>query len=452
MSIIDAETFRRLAAARVPRYTSYPTAPNFSPAFEEGTYRAWLAALDPAHPLSLYLHIPFCLSLCWYCGCFTKIPARFQSVEFYVAALCAEIDLITNALPGRMRVRHVHWGGGTPTSIGPELFTHVTDILRDRFDIDFDSEHAIEIDPRRLDASLADALARSGINRASLGVQTFDPAVQRAINREQSFEQTRAAADMLRDRGIRQINIDLVYGLPHQTVTSCVGTIERVLKLEPGRIAVFGYAHVPTIKRHQRNIDEATLPDETERQDQAGTIADMLSRAGYVRVGLDHFALPDDELARRLRERTLRRNFQGYTADQADALIGLGASAIGALPQGYVQNTPRLGDYHDHVMSHTLPIARGIAPTSEDRFRRDIIANLMCYLRADLDAIASCHNVDPALDLARGRLADLTERGVACWDGNCLIVPEQHRALTRLVAATFDTYLDPAEGRHSVAV
>lgn len=449
---IDLETFRRIAAERVPRYTSYPTAPHFSPAFEEATYRQWLAVIEPSQAVSLYLHIPFCESLCWYCGCFTKIPARFQSIEFYVAVLCAEIDLVAEALPGRVPVRHLHWGGGTPTILGPELFAHVTKMLQTRFDVEAEAEHAIEIDPRRLDAVMAAALARAGVNRVSLGVQTFDPAVQNAIHRTQSFEQTQQAADILRDSGIRHLNVDLIYGLPHQTVSSCAATVDRVLELEPDRVAAFGYAHVPTVKPHQRNIDEAALPGEAARQDQAQTIADMLTRAGFVRIGIDHFALPDDELARRLRDRTLRRNFQGYTADQAEALIGIGASAIGALPQGYVQNTPRLADYHDLVMSGALPVARGIALTADDRFRRDVIAELMCYLRADIDTIAARHNVDSTLPEIRRRLAELTRHGVACWDGNRLVVPEMHRALARVVAAAFDVYLDPAVHRHSVAV
>ena len=450
---MDAEVRRQFAGARVPRYTSYPTAPHFSDAIGEAAYRQWLAAVDPAAPLSLYLHVPFCRSLCRYCGCFTKITGRSEPIAHYLAALGAEIDLVADALPGRMHLTHVHWGGGTPTIIGADLFGHMMEVLRRRFAIEPGAEHAIEIDPRRLDAETVRALAAAGVNRASLGVQTFDETVQSAVGRRQSFEETRAAAEALRASGIEHLNIDLIYGLPHQTEPACRETIVRVLELAPDRVAAFGYAHVPAMKPHQATIDEAALPGAAEREAQADIIATMLVEAGYVAIGLDHFARPGDALARRFAERRLRRNFQGYTADEADTLIGLGASAIGSLPQAYVQNAAVLPLYEDAVLAGRLPVARGVALSAEDRAQRDIIGDLMCYLRADLGAIAARHRLDPGhLAEARAHLSAALAHGLAHFEGDCLIVPEAHRALVRAVAAAFDTYLGNGAGRHSVAV
>ena len=248
---MKSETLARYADRPLPRYTSYPTAPHFI-AVEPGGYRRWLEAVPSGSDASLYLHLPFCRSMCWYCGCHTTVTARDEPIARYVDALHREIDLVSEALPQRIAVKHVHFGGGTPTLMQPQQFISLMDKLRDRFDIANDAEIAIEIDPRTLDKSMVDALAAGGVNRSSLGVQSFDPVVQRAINRIQTFEETELAVARLRAAGIAAINFDLIYGLPHQTVASCLDTAARALERQPDRFAVFGYAHVPTFKLHQR--------------------------------------------------------------------------------------------------------------------------------------------------------------------------------------------------------
>ena len=287
---MKAELAARYGQERLPRYTSYPTAPHFSGAVGSEDYAQWLAAIPPNATASLYLHVPFCRSMCWYCGCHTKLARRDEPIAVYVGALRREFELVARQIDRRIRVDHIHFGGGTPTIMAPESFTDLMAKIRQFFFVVASAEVAIEIDPRRLSAPMIDALALGGVNRASLGVQSFDRAVQHVINRVQTFEETAAAAGNLRRAGIAGLNFDLIYGLPHQTVASCLDTVRRAIELRPQRFAVFGYAHVQTFKKHQRKIDESWLPDSVERYDQACAIADTLREAGYVQIGLDHFA------------------------------------------------------------------------------------------------------------------------------------------------------------------
>jgi len=278
---------------RIPRYTSYPAAPHFSPAVGATLYRSWLEALPDQARLSLYFHVPFCRSLCWYCGCHTRVLGHRDPIDRYVATLEREIALVAKLAGGR-RVAHVHWGGGTPTIVGPAAFLALMSKLRECFTIEPDAEIAVEIDPRRLDADMAVALAAGGVTRASIGIQTFDERVQRAVNRVQTLGATRACVDRLRGAGIAALNVDLLYGLPHQTIASCEGTVAAALTLAPARFSVFGYAHVPAMRRHQRMIDEPALPDGEERLRQEQSIGEALVRAGYTRIGLDHYARPEE--------------------------------------------------------------------------------------------------------------------------------------------------------------
>jgi len=444
----------RYLSERVPRYTSYPTAPHFSPAVEGTTYDGWLRALPAPARLSLYLHVPFCRQLCWYCGCHTRVAIDDRPIDYYLATLEAEIDLVADRLGEGRPVVHIHWGGGTPTIVGPRAFARVMAHLRRRFAVDAAAEIAVEIDPRRLDAAMADALAAGGVTRASLGVQSFDPKVQGAINRIQSLEQTQGAATRLRAAGIGRLNIDLLYGLPHETAASCRDTASAVLSLAPDRLAVFGYAHVPAMKRHQQLIDTAALPGPAERFRQEQAIAEVLVAAGFRRIGLDHYARAEDALARAQAAGRLRRNFQGYTDDPADALIGFGASAIGELPQGYVQNAADLALWRRAVEAGNLPTARGIALDADDRLRREVIERLMCDLRVDVAAVLRRHGLaEDTLDGALAALAPLMADGlVGVAAARTVTVPEDSRPLLRCVAAAFDAYLDPAAGRHAVAV
>jgi oxygen-independent coproporphyrinogen-3 oxidase len=438
---------------RLPRYTSYPTAPHFSPAIGPDTYAEWLRTIPSNASASLYLHVPFCRAMCWYCGCHTSVVRRNEPIAVYAAALRCEIDQVTQQIDRRLSVDHVHFGGGTPTIMAPEALVDLVGSIRHSFFVRPSAEVAVEIDPRTLSREMIEALALSGVNRASLGVQSFDPAVQRAINRVQSFDVTAAATVGLRRAGVAGINFDLIYGLPHQTVASCLDTVRNCVKLRPDRLSVFGYAHVPSFKRHQRKIEEATLPDSLERHRQSEAIADALTLAGYVRIGLDHFALPGDRMAVALREGTLRRNFQGYTTDTGNVLLGFGASAIGRLPQGYVQNEVGTRAYSQSIADGRLATVKGYALTGDDRLRAEIIERIMCDFGADLGPICARHGAAPEAMLhSSPRLRDLVSDGVIELDGASLAVKDQSRFLVRSVAAAFDAYLERSSGIHSCAV
>ena len=430
----------------VPRYTSYPTAPHFHAAIGPDDYCSWLAKLPGDTRLSLYLHVPFCHALCWYCGCHTTVARRHRPVADYLDLLLAELDLIGTALGSGRPVSHVHFGGGTPTMIAPDDLRTLGERLRERFEVLSEAEFAVEIDPRRLRRETVDALAAIGVNRASLGVQDVNFEVQRAINRRQPFSVVERAVDRLRGAGISGINFDLMYGLPHQTVGRVLQSVEAALRLRPARVALFGYAHVPWMKRHQRLIDESALPGSLERAAQFEAAADRLANAGYVAIGLDHFALPDDSLALALRQGRLRRNFQGYTTDTAPALLGFGASAIGSLPQGYVQNTVPIPAYRDAIRTGRLATKRGIALTDEDRARRSVIERLMCNLAADLDGSAGWFAAE--LEALKPFVAD----GLVSVESGSIRIRSEGRALVRTVCAVFDAYLDRGAARYARAV
>jgi oxygen-independent coproporphyrinogen-3 oxidase len=450
---MNAELIARYDGMRVPRYTSFPTAPHFGPHVQSADYRDWLGRLAPDQAISLYFHVPFCQKMCWYCGCHTKIVARYTPVADYLALLECEVDLIADLLPGRMPVRHIHFGGGTPTMIAAGDFERLIAGVRARFEVLPDAEFAVEIDPRTLSDEHSAALARAGVNRASLGVQDLDPQVQQAINRVQPFAVTENAVNALRRVGIDRINLDLMYGLPHQTPASCEDSARQVLALSPERLAVFGYAHVPWMKKHQKQIDETVLADSLGRWQQFEAMAAVLTGNGYDMIGLDHFARADDPIAIAQRSRTMRRNFQGYTTDEADVLIGFGASSIGALPQGYAQNAPVLDQYATAIKDGHPPIVKGLRLTDDDRMRRDLIERLMCDLAIDLDAVAARHGVEASLfapDLEK--LAPFAADELCVVEGNRITVPEAVRSLVRIVASAFDPYLDPGAARHSRAI
>ena len=438
---------------RLPRYTSYPTAPHFSAGVGPATYAEWLQAIPPHASASLYLHVPFCREMCWYCGCHTQIARRDGPVSVYAGALRCELDLVSRQIGRRMKVDHVHFGGGTPTIMAPELFVDLIGAIRHCFFVLPKAEIAVEIDPRTLTTPMVDALGLAGVNRASLGVQSFDPIVQRAINRMQSFEQTAEATFGLRRAGIAGINFDLIYGLPHQTVASCLDTVRRCIALRPDRFSVFGYAHVPSFKKHQRKIAEACLPDSLARLDQSCAIADALKQAGYLQIGLDHFALPGDAMAASQRDGRLRRNFQGYTTDTSDILLGFGASAIGQLPQGYVQNEVNTRAYCETIAGGELATVKGHALTGDDRLRAEIIERIMCDFGVVLAPICARHGQAPEQMLQSShRLQDLISSGVVELDGASLAVKDDSRFLVRSVAAAFDAHLDGSKQLHSRAV
>jgi oxygen-independent coproporphyrinogen-3 oxidase len=391
--------------------------------------------------------------MCWYCGCHTSVSRRDEPIAVYAAALRCEIDLVSRQIDRRIQVDHIHFGGGTPTIMAPETFTDLIGSLRHSFFVLPTAEIAVEIDPRTLTDQMIDALALGGVNRASLGVQSFDPVVQRAINRVQSFEETAAATTGLRRSGVTGVNFDVIYGLPHQTVASCLDTVRRCVELRPDRFSVFGYAHVPTFKKHQRKISDASLPDSLERLDQSDAIANALKEAGYLQIGLDHFALPDDEMAVALQDGRLHRNFQGYTTDASNILLGFGASAIGHLPQGYVQNEVHTRAYTECIASGRLPTVKGYALTDDDRLRAEIIERIMCDFGVDLDQICARHgSVAETMLKSSPRLQGLISDGIVELDGSSLSLADDSRFLVRSVAAAFDAHLDGSKQLHSRAV
>jgi oxygen-independent coproporphyrinogen-3 oxidase len=378
-----------------------------------------------------------------------RVVNRYSSITAYLDLLRREIDLAAQAAAGRPTISHLHFGGGSPDILKPDDVRSLVDHLRGRFVFAADPEFAVEIDPRAVDRSTVEAWAAAGATRASVGVQDFDPRVQKAINRLQSLDCTARAIAELRAAGIGRINIDLIYGLPHQRVAGIQRTVEQVCALAPDRIALFGYAHVPAMKPHQRLIDERALPDSAARWAQFEAAAALLQQAGYLWIGLDHFARPDDPLAVASASGQLRRNFQGYTTDRCAALLGFGASAIGALPQGYVQNLVGFKDYAGALRAGRLPIARGIALGADDRRRRAIIERLMCDRRVDLATIDDTGEpFAPPLD----RLAAMAADGIVAVEGSVVAVTERGRPFLRAVCAVFDRYLAPEAGRYSRAV
>lgn len=449
---MDEELIRKYAAP-APRYTSYPTAPHFHAGISAGTFRGWLAALEPGATISLYIHIPFCDRLCWFCACNTKQVRQYAPLSRYLEALHAEIDTIASVVGRRAHVGAVHYGGGSPTMLKPHDLIAIDEHLRNRFRFFPDAEIAVEIEANDMDEPRFDALAAIGLSRASLGVQDFDPRVQKAINREQSFEDTRAVVEAVRKRGVKSVNLDLLYGLPHQTEASVKSTMKQALTLAPDRLALFGYAHVPWMKKPQTMIEEAVLPGPVERFRQFGRAASLISSAGYDMIGLDHFARPSDEMAIASRDGWLRRNFQGYTCDRAAALIGLGASSVSQLPQGYAQNASAAADYERRVSSGDLATVRGIELSAVDRTRSWVIERLMCDL-----AFSRCELLTRFGDAARAVIDEADYLTAASSDGiferrgNCYAVTERGRPFVRSIAAAFDGYLQTGTGRHSAAV
>jgi oxygen-independent coproporphyrinogen-3 oxidase len=435
--------------APVPRYTSYPTAPHFTGRVGVAETRAWLGALRDGARLSLYVHIPFCQTLCWYCGCNTKVVNKYEPIERYLGVLEKELTSVSKLVPKDHSVGHIHLGGGSPNILKPAHIGALAAAMRERFHIDADAEFAVEIDPRGLDGEHVAAMKAAGVNRVSIGVQDFDAAVQAAINREQSYETTRQAVSMLRDAGIGSINIDLVYGLPHQTRQSVARTMEQVLSLEPDRIAIFGYAHLPERIRHQRLIDTAALPDLTDRLGQANRLARILAAKGYVRIGLDHFAKPTDPLAREV----VHRNFQGYTTDGAEALIGFGASAISRFDDGYTQNAVAITDYQQRIEACSLATSRGVALSQDDRVRAFVIERLMCDLSFSQSSLRERFGDAAGPVIADAEtLIDTDADGLVERTSDGFRVSEHGRPFVRSICACFDAYLGAGEARHALGV
>ena len=433
-----------LLARPVPRYTSYPTAAEFGDHVGHADMAAALDAIGADEIVSLYLHIPYCRAICWYCGCNTGAANRTARLDAYLARLHGEIDLVAARLSGRGRIGRIAFGGGSPNAIPPAAFTTLVAHLRTAFASD-DAILSLEIDPRGFDTNWAGVIADTGVARVSLGVQTFDPSLQAAIGRVQPRDDIVRTVTLLRAAGVGSINFDLMYGLPGQDDAALGATLDETIALAPERLAVFGYAHVPHLIPRQRRIDATALPDATARFGQAALAHDRLTQAGYRAVGFDHFAQEHDPLARAAADGTLRRNFQGFTDDPADIVIGLGASAISAFPDRLLQNAKNAGAWHQAIAAGRFATARGIHRGPLDQRRGQAIAALLCHGVANLDAL-------PERDAIRVRLRRFEEVGLIVWEGTRLTLATDALPYARSIAAAFDAWRNEDDTRFGHAV
>jgi oxygen-independent coproporphyrinogen-3 oxidase len=437
--------------ARVPRYTSYPTAPHFTSAVTGAEFQHWLGAIPRGAEISLYMHVPFCRRLCWFCACRTQGTQSEAPVRAYAQALLAELAMLRHALPAGVRLSRLHWGGGTPTLMPAAMMRELAQAVHAAFPLAEGAEFSVEIDPNEIDEPRMDALAEAGMTRASIGVQDFDPDIQRIIGREQSFEITKRAVDMIRDHGIASLNADILYGLPDQSPHRIAESVQKLLALSPDRVALYGYAHVPWMAKRQVMIPAQCLPDPQGRLELFETARALFLADGFDEIGIDHFARSGDGLAKAQRAGVLRRNFQGYTDDRAEVLIGLGASSISRFPQGYAQNAPATGQYLAHVREGLFATARGHAFSAEDRWRARMIEALMCDFRIRAEEFSAEHGLDAAA-LARllapiaSRFGDMVE-----CDATGLNITPRGRPLTRMIARMLDSY-EMAASSHSGAI
>jgi oxygen-independent coproporphyrinogen-3 oxidase len=445
-TIFDADLVRRYDRPG-PRYTSYPTAVQFHTGFGVAEYQAAARASNagPPKPLSIYVHVPFCESPCFYCGC-NKVNTRDHArANPYLEHLYLEIER-QGALFDRSRpVNQLHFGGGTPTFLSDAELTALLGRLRQHFTLcdDPGREYSIEIDPRTVSAARLETLSRLGFNRISLGVQDFDPAVQQAVNRVQSCEDTLALIRRARELPIDSVSIDLIYGLPRQSRESFARTLEIVIAARPDRIAAYSYAHLPHLFKPQRQIKAGDLITPAEKLGLLGLTVETLTRAGYVYIGMDHFALPTDELVRAQAYGTLQRNFQGYSTRAECDLVALGVSSISKVGDTYAQNAKTLPEYYKRIAAGTLAVERGVALDAEDRLRRDVIQQLMCATRLDFAAVERRHGIrfEEHFAAELERLGALEADGLVARDGRALRITARGRLLMRNVAMVFDAHL-----------
>lgn len=443
--VIDAGLLRRYGNDG-PRYTSYPTADRFVEAFDASAYRRQLAQRDlggMARGLSLYVHVPFCSNICFYCACNKIITRDHGRSAKYLRYLAKEAQLVAEAVSGNRQLCQFHIGGGTPTFLAPQELKQLMDIVASHFAFVSDGEYSIEIDPRSVAPGTVGMLAQLGFNRMSIGVQDFDPAVQQAVNRIQDESVTRAAVAEGRAAGFKSINLDLIYGLPKQNVIAFNHTIDRVIDIDPDRIALYGYAHLPHVFKPQRRIAQADLPDPEARLDMMTLAIRRLTGAGYVYIGMDHFAKPDDELAIAQRQGRLHRNFQGYSTHAECDLVALGVTAIGAVGPSYVQNRRTLDEYYDLLDAGLLPVLRGVELSADDLLRRALIQALMCHGAVSIESLEISHLIEfrehfaEELDELQGFIAD----GLVELDDEWLTVTPRGRLLIRSICMVFDRYL-----------
>lgn len=457
--IFDLELIRRYDKAG-PRYTSYPTAVQFHEGFGEAEYRQWAGrSNDDAapRPLSLYFHIPFCDTVCFYCGCNKVVTKHRERAAPYLERLYREIALQGELFNRRRSVDQLHWGGGTPTFISHDEMRALMAKTREHFMLrdDDHGEYSIEIDPREVKKDTLALLRELGFNRMSLGVQDFDPTVQKAVNRIQSREQTLAVLQEARRLGFRSLNLDLIYGLPHQSVDSFSRTLDQIIAADPDRLSVFNYAHLPELFKPQRRINEADLPSPADKLAILQLTIDRLSAAGYVYIGMDHFAKPDDELAVAQRNGTLYRNFQGYSTHADCDLVAMGITAISKVGDSYSQNVKTLDSYYEAIDVGRLPILRGIELNADDLLRRAVITQLICHFALDVAAVEQAYGIG-FQDYFATELTDLEHMqsdGLLEIEADSIRVTPAGKLLIRNICMVFDQYLrKPREQRFSKVI
>lgn len=429
-----------------PRYTSYPTADRFVDAFDATAYQSWLARRTVggiSRALSLYVHIPFCDTVCYYCGCNKIVTGNHRRAAEYVRHLSKEIALVSAALEGTHNVVQLHWGGGTPTFLADDEIRELMQKIREHFRLVPSGEYSIEIDPRTVDRKRVALLAELGFNRMSIGVQDFTPEVQQAVNRIQSVEQTREVIEAARDNGFKSISVDLIYGLPRQNLSSFNCSIDEIIKLSPDRISLYNYAHLPGLFKSQRQIHSADLPSAEEKLAILQLAIARFTEAGYVYIGMDHFARPDDELAIAQCQGRLHRNFQGYSTHADTDLLALGVSAISKVGPCYSQNYRTLEDYYDCLDRNELPVMRGIELTADDLLRRSIIQSLMCHFELSIESIEIAHLVNFKTYFAAelGDLREMEQAGMITLSEQWLTVLPRGHLLVRAIAMVFDRNL-----------
>jgi oxygen-independent coproporphyrinogen-3 oxidase len=434
-----------------PRYTSYPTAVEFHDGFSEAEYRAACARSNSSgRPLSLYFHIPFCDTVCFYCAC-NKVATKDRSLaQPYLDRVYRELEMQSALFADGRRVEQLHWGGGTPTFISRDQMRELMDTTRRWFELAGDDvgEYSIEIDPREADAETVALLRRLGFNRMSLGVQDFDPKVQKAVNRIQTDAETLAVLEAARAEGFRSISIDLIYGLPHQSVEGFERTLDRIVEFAPDRLSVFNYAHLPKRFMPQRRINEVDLPAPQTKLDILQATGRHLGKAGYVYIGMDHFAKPDDELALAQQQGTLYRNFQGYSTHADCDLIGIGVTSIGKVDNTYAQNRRTLDEYYADIDARRLAVFRGIELSRDDEIRRDVITRLICNFFLDYAAVERAWDIDfgAYFSDALPRLEPMRDDGLLELDAEGIRVLPRGRLLIRNICMIFDAYLDAKQG------
>lgn len=436
----------------VPRYTSYPTATHFSNAMQADVMSDWLSALDPATSISLYFHIPFCRRLCWFCACRTQGLGDDSRLQRYLSALQQEMRLVAQYLPEGVQVGRIHLGGGTPTLLVPQQLDSLLSAVGENFELQKEREFSVEIDPNEIDCERLDVLVNHGMNRVSIGVQDFDPKIQQAIGREQSFEVTEACIAKCRIRGVTSLNADILYGLPYQTEESLERSIEQLMGLNPDRVALYGYAHVPWMAKRQTMIPQEALPPTRARFLMSERAKVIFHGGGYEAIGIDHFAKPTDGLAIAANTGRLRRNFQGYTDDCAPTLIGLGASSISKFSGGYAQNDPKIGGYYERIDNGVFATTRGHVFSGDDALRARAIEMLLCDFSLDLTSLA-LEFPDQCLATIHELIDDVRERFHE-WvelSADRLEIRRDGRPLTRMIAQCFDAY-DVANNAHSSAI